>query len=205
VKTAIETLLAAYERRSAEEWQRVEKLGPAAFASRDEMLLAVGPATGRLLNLLVRESQARFILELGTSYGYSTVWLAEATRDTGGTVVTLEVAAAKSRYAREQLGSVNLHRHVDFRVGDAVALLETLPGPFDFVLLDLWKELYVPCLERFVDKLGPGAIVVADNMLQPESSRADAAAYRQRVRATGRFDSVLLPVGSGLELSRLRG
>ena len=201
----IERLLREYEERSAEEWRRVEELGPQAFASRDEMLLAVGRSTGQLLNILARESNATSILELGTSYGYSAVWLAEAARDTGGTVTTIELAAQKSAYARAKLASVGLDRYVDFRVGDAVDMLESLPGPFDFVLVDLWKDLYVPCFDRFRDKLAEGAIVVADNMLYPEMARADAAAYQKRVRESGRFDSVLLPVGSGLELSRLRG
>jgi len=201
----IERLLSEYDERSAAEWRRAEELGTKAFGSRDEMLLAVGRATGQLLNILVRESKARSILELGTSYGYSAVWLAEAARDTGGRVVTTEVAANKSQFAREKLASVGLESYVDFKVGDAVQLLEALPGPFDFVLVDLWKDLYVPCFERFVDKLADGAIVVADNMLFPEMSRPYANAYRARVRKSGRFDTVLLPVGSGIEVSRYRG
>jgi predicted O-methyltransferase YrrM len=200
----IERLLAEYDQRAAEEWRRAEQLGPQAFADRDEMLLAVGSATGQLLNILVRESKARSILELGTSYGYSAVWLAEAARETGGRVVTTELAAKKSQYAREKLAGVGLDPYVDFKVGDAVEILVSLPGPFDFVLVDLWKDLYVPCFDRFVDKLAAGAIVVADNMLFPEHSRPDAEAYRARVRDSQRFDSVLLPVGSGIELSRLR-
>lgn len=205
MEQAIEALLTEYDRRSAEEWRRAEALGPAAFDRRDEMLLAVGRATGQLLNILVRESAARSILELGTSYGYSAIWLAEAARDTGGTVVTTELAANKSQFAREKLASVGLDRYVDFRVGDAVELLETMSGPFDFVLVDLWKDLYVPCLERFIDKLAVGAIVVADNMLLPETAREQAAAYRRRIRESGVFDTVLLPVGSGIELSRYLG
>jgi predicted O-methyltransferase YrrM len=201
----IERLLSEYEARAAEEWRRADALGPQEFATiRDELLLSVGRATGQLLNLLIRESNAKSILELGTSYGYSAVWLAEAARATGGRVVTTELAAGKSRHAREKLASVGLDSYVDFKVGDAVRLLEALPGPFDFVLVDLWKDLYVPCFDRFLGKLSDGAIVVADNMLFPENSREHAAAYRQHVRASGRFDSVMLPVGSGLELSRLR-
>ena len=200
----IDRLLSEYDERSVEEWRRVA-LGPQAFASRDEMLLSVGRSTGQLLNLLVRESKAKSILELGTSYGYSAVWLAQAARDTGGKVVTTELSERKSWFAREKLASVGLDTYVDFQVGDTVELLQTLSGPFDFVLVDLWKDLYIPCFDRFVDKLSDGAIVVADNMLFPENSRADAAVYRQRVRDSGRFDTVLLPIGSGLELSRLRG
>jgi predicted O-methyltransferase YrrM len=89
-------------------------------------------------------------------------------------------------------------------VGNALETLKTLSGPIDFVLVDLWKDLYIPCFDLFLPKLAPGAMVLADNMIEPVMARADAEAYRAHVRASGRFDSVLLPVGSGIELSRLR-
>ncbi len=84
-------------------------------------------------------------------------------------------------------------------------ILRELSGPFDFVLLDVWKDLYLPCFDLFASKLSPGAIVVADNMTFPESTRQAAEAYRRRVRESRRFDSVLLPVGSGIEVSRFLG
>ena len=71
------------------------------------------------------------------------------------------------------------------------------------VLVDLWKELYVPCLERFYGKLASGAFVAGDNMLSPPMSRPEAEAYRARIRQL-EFDTVLLPIGSGVELSRRR-
>src|SRR2546430_14868844 len=83
-----------------------------------------------------------------------------------------------------------------------ISSLRQLAGPFDFVLIDLWKNLYVPVFELLHPKLAHGALIVADNMLQPESARADARAYRQRVRAAADMSSVLLAVGNGLELSR---
>jgi len=70
------------------------------------------------------------------------------------------------------------------------------------VLLDLWKDLYVPCFDLFYPKLGSGAMVVADNMIFPEFSRRDAEDYRRHVRAKADLQSVLLPVGSGIEVSR---
>jgi predicted O-methyltransferase YrrM len=76
-----------------------------------------------------------------------------------------------------------------------------LDGPFDFVLLDLWKQHYIPCLERVRPKLSRHAIVIADNMLRPAISRPDAERYRAAVRADPRFQSVLLPIGQGMELS----
>ena len=77
-----------------------------------------------------------------------------------------------------------------------------MPGPFDFALIDLWKDLYVPVFELLYPKLAPGAIVVADNMLFPDNVLVHAQAYRARVRAAPEMSSVLLAVGNGLEVSR---
>jgi predicted O-methyltransferase YrrM len=95
-----------------------------------------------------------------------------------------------------------LAEFVDFKVGDAVEMIGELSGGIDFVLVDLWKDLYVPCLEAFYPKLNPGAIIVSDNMISPASAAADIARYKSVLRAKPRITSVLVPVGSGLELSR---
>jgi predicted O-methyltransferase YrrM len=200
----VESLLAEYHARAAAEHKLMSELALGdGMRRRDEFLLAVGPNTGALLNILAKESKAKRILELGTSYGYSTVWLAEAARENGGKVTTLELSAAKSEYARTALDKAGLDVYVDFKVGDALQILKDLHGPFDFVLVDLWKDLYVPCFDLFLPKLAPSALIAADNMIEPAIARADAEAYRAHVRASGRFDSILLPVGSGIELSRL--
>lgn len=201
----IQSLLAEYHLRAESEWKLMNELPPDQLKSRlDDFLLPVGESSGTLLNILAKASNAKTILEIGTSYGYSTVWLAEAAKETGGRVVTLELSAEKSAYAKAQLGRVGLDAFVDFRVGDALETLKGVPGPIDFVLVDLWKDLYIPCFDLFAPKLGAGAMVAADNMIEPSRSRPEAEAYRAYVRASGKFDSVLLPVGSGIELSRLR-
>ena len=82
--------------------------------------------------------------------------------------------------------------------------MRTLSGPFDFVLLDLFKELYVSCLDSFYPKLKPGALIAADNTLEPEFSRPASEAYRQSVCTRKDISSILLPVGSGIELSRYK-
>jgi predicted O-methyltransferase YrrM len=200
-----ESLLAEYHARASAESQVAEHMPrEEGLRRRDEFLLAIGPDAGQLLNILVRQARAKTILELGTSYGYSTVWLAAAARESGGKVITLELAAAKSEYAHAALAKAGLDTYVDFRVGDALQILTQLEGPIDFVLVDLWKDLYIPCFELFQPMLAPGALIAADNMLEPISARRDAEAYRAHVRASGRFDSVLLPVGNGIELSRVR-
>ena len=200
----IEQLLHVYEKRNEAELALMSRLDPGeGLSRRDEFLLSIGPHTGQFLNSLVRDAQARRILELGTSYGYSTVWLAEAARATDGRVVSLELQPRKRDYALKQLTSVGLQSHVDLRLGDALAILPTLDGPFDLVLVDLWKDLYVRCFDLFLPKLAPAAFVVADNMIRPEISRRDAEIYRRHLRGTGLFDSILLPLGSGIEVSRL--
>ncbi|HXA78926.1 MAG TPA: class I SAM-dependent methyltransferase [Candidatus Acidoferrales bacterium] len=200
---AIATVLAEYEKRGAEEHKlQLKGSRDEWMERRDEFLIAVGPATGQLLNILAKSVKAKTILELGTSYGYSTVWLAEAARATGGKLVTLDKAAYKHDYARAMLAKAGLSAHVDFRLGDARETLKSLAGPFDFVLVDLWKDLYIECLDLFYPKLSPGAFIAADNMILPENYREDALKYRKHVRSRPKIDSVLLPVGSGVELSR---
>jgi predicted O-methyltransferase YrrM len=166
------------------------------------MLLTVGPEVGLLLNLLARELKAKRILELGTSYGYSTILLAEAARQTGGRVISIDLQQSKQDYARDKLSMLGLIDHVELRNGDALEVLKTIDGPIDLVLVDLWKDLYVPCLELFYPRLGSGAVIVADNMIFPPMAQDDARAYRAAVRAKPHMQSMLLPVGQGIELSR---
>jgi predicted O-methyltransferase YrrM len=200
----IETVLREYEERATAEDAVMASLEGRRemLEQRDRFLLPVGRHTGSLLNILVRDSGATRVLEVGTSYGYSTVWLADAVRATGGKVTTLEVIPEKQDHARAQLARAGLTSFVEFRIGDARESLAALSGPFDFVLIDLWKDLYVPCFDLIYPKLSPGAIVVADNMIQPEVTREEAKKYQTHVRRFDDVDSVLLPVGSGIEVSR---
>ena len=201
---AVSRVLAEYEQRIAAEATAMQSVGESNWASvRDRLLLSVGADTGRVLNLLIKSAKARSILEIGTSYGYSTLWLAEAARETDGQVVSLELVDYKAHDARAALARAGLADRVDIRVGSALETLPLLAGPFDFVLIDLWKDLYVPCLDLVYPKLTPGAFVIADNMIYPTIVRADAARYQRRIRQL-EFDSVLLPIGSGIELSRRR-
>src|SRR5262245_58113204 len=106
---AIQRVLAQYEARSAEETKRWQVQEWTDFIrDRDQFLLAVGPETGQFMNLLIREAKSKVILEIGTSYGYSTLWLAEGARAVGGQVISLELHSNKQTYAREKLAEVGL-------------------------------------------------------------------------------------------------
>ena len=177
-----------------------EERASRAERSRDERFMAVGPATGQLLNVLVRSLDAPHVVELGTSFGYSTIWLAEAARATGGRVTSMESNPEKAAFARRMAREAGLAAHLEIVVGDALEALGALEAGIDFVLLDLWKDLYVPCLEAFHPGLNDGAIVVADNMIRPGSE--NVARYAAAVRALPDMETVRLPVGSGLDVSR---
>jgi predicted O-methyltransferase YrrM len=102
------------------------------------------------------------------------------------------------------LTRAGLSSRVEFHAGDCLQTLRNLPGPFDFVLLDVWKDLYLPCFDMVHPKLAAGGVICADNMLLPEAFRPQAESYRRRVRAAGDMDSVLVDVGNGVEISRKR-
>ena len=199
--TAFTRVLNHYRERIEAEREWIQSIPREQIAGHlDQMLLEVGEEAARLLVDLVVGAGAKTIVELGTSFGYSTLFLASAAQRTGGRVYTYELAAEKHAYAKERLGEAGLADHVEWLLGDAVALLEDQPGPVDFVFIDLWKDLYVPCFEALYPMLADGAILVADNMLFPEYSIPDAAAYRAAVRAKPDMEGVLLDIGNGLDI-----
>ena len=190
-------VLASYHQRMQDEREGRFPEGP---AGRDQHLLPVGPESGQLINILARSLKAPNILEIGTSYGYSGIWLAEAARAAGGKVTTLELQDYKIAYAREMADKAGLSDHIEFQQGDALELIAQMPTGIDFVLLDLWKDLYIPCLDAFLPKLNPGAMIVADNIIYPGGD--DVRRYSKAVRAKPGMTSILVPVGAGLEISR---
>jgi predicted O-methyltransferase YrrM len=198
----VAAVYAEYEARNVAEQERQKTLGPGeGFVMRDEFLLPVGPEVGAFLHSLILAKRPARILELGTSYGYSTVIMADAARTVGATLVTMELADWKQAHAQEQIAQAGLSDVVDFRLGDAVEMIKADAGPFDFILLDIWKELYLPCFDAFYPKLSDEGIIASDNMITPEVARPDVRLYREAVRAKADLQTVLLPIGQGIELS----
>jgi predicted O-methyltransferase YrrM len=201
----VQTVLDEYDARLEREVALMRTLPMEEIEARkNEMLIPIGRQSAEVLCNIIKGHRARTIVELGASYGYSTLWFAEAARATGGRVLSFELDASKVDYIRPRLEQAGLGSFVEFRVGDARELIRGIDLPIDFVLIDLWKDLYIACFDLLLPHLAPGAFVAADNMLQPPFYREMGERYRRHVRDGGRFDSVLLPVGSGIELSRLR-
>lgn len=199
--TAFDTVLEHYRQRMTREAVLHATPGFNLHAHRDEMLLPVGEDVAKLMVDLVVGLKAQTLVEVGTSYGFSTLFLAEAARRTDGRLFSYEIHPEKQAYAQERIKEAGLLEYVEFHLGDAVKLLEVQPGPVDFVLLDLWKDLYIPCFDRLYPVLREGGVIVADNMLYPESARVPAAAYQAAVRAKPDMQAVLLHIGQGIDLA----
>lgn len=143
-----------------------------------EFYIPVTPEAGRLLYSLVRATRPATVVEFGMSFGISAVHLAAAVRDNGtGRVVTTELSETKIAAAKQTFAETGLDDVITILEGDALSTLAEVPGPVDFVLLDGWKDLYLPVLELLEPRLSPGVLVIADN-----ASSADMAPYLERVR-----------------------
>ena len=157
-------------------------------------LRAITPDVGELLRTLALACRARTIVEVGTSAGYSTLWLALAARETGGRVTTFEVDPAKIELARDTFGRAGVGDVVEQRDRDGGAGLAELEGAADLVFLDAEKEDYLRFLEPAIRALRPGGVLVADNLL---SHAADLAGFRDAALADPRLGGLVVPVGRG--------
>jgi predicted O-methyltransferase YrrM len=198
-----QAVLDRFNERADDEAREWAKDYSSVHARRDQYLLHVGEEVARFLHALAIARGSKRIVELGTSYGYSTLFLAAAARATGGKLLTFDVSAEKQDYARAQLAEAGLNDFVEYYAGDALELIEDVDGGFDLVLIDIWKDLYVRCFEAVRPKLAENGILAADNILRPVSARPEAEAYRAAVKADPAMQTVLLPIGSGIELSCL--
>ena len=133
--------------------------------------IPVPPEVGQLLYILTRGARAKTVVEFGTSFGISTIYLAAAIRDLGGgRVISAEIDPHKVRSARRHLEEAGLAEHVEIREGDARETLRAIDGQVDLLLLDGWKDLYLPVLQAVEPALRPSALVIADDLdLFPEA------------------------------------
>ncbi len=152
------------------------------------------PPSAEFLSALAGGIAARRILEIGGSSGISTIALAVAARDTGGRVTSIEIEPERQRESRELLHGLDLDNFVEYICDDAAAVLPRL-GEVDLALIDCEKEDYI----RFFDvlRVAPGGFVVADNIISHSLTE-----YVKHVRERPNVESLTLPIGKGLELTR---
>ena len=135
-----------------------------ARSGEQQDLPLVDAEVGVLLRVLATAIQARRILEIGTAIGYSGIWLAGAL-PADGSLMTMEVDEQRARQAREHFTRAGLANRASVIVGDAQRMLAKVAGPFDLIFQDGDKKLYGPMLDRLVELLRPGGVLVTDNVL----------------------------------------
>lgn len=165
-----------------------------------DVYIPVNRDQGQLLYLLARTVGAKRIVEFGTSFGISTIYLAAAARDGGGgRVIGTELEPAKHARAVQHLAEAGLSEHAEVRLGDARETLRDVEGPLDLVLLDGWKDLYLPIIQMLKPRLRRGALVLGDNIFTFKKGLRPYVQWMQS-EANG-FRSSTLHLSDGFELS----
>ena len=166
--------------------------------ARERRARQVARTTGQFLFGLVAPQTDCEVLEIGASLGYSTIWLVAGVRYLGGRVLSLEHDPAKVEAWRLNIAGAGLDEWADLEAGDAFETLPAINDVFDVVFLDAEKEQYEELFRLAREKLEPGAIVVADNVLSHEDT---LGAYSRARQADPTLESVTVPLDRGLELS----
>jgi predicted O-methyltransferase YrrM len=150
---------------------------------RLERLRQVPPETGRFLAILAASAPAGRWVEVGTSAGYSAMWLALAARERGARLLTFEILAEKARLARETFALAEIGDVVELREGDAIAGLEAIDA-VSFCFIDAEKDVYLRCWRVLRSKLVPGALVLADNVIRDGGSGGEKTVNEPPFRPT---------------------
>jgi caffeoyl-CoA O-methyltransferase len=184
---------AVLDRLDAEDADERARGLPSAQRSRQ-----VARTTGQFLFALVAPQTDCEILEIGGSRGYSTIWLAAGVRHLGGRVLSLENDTAKTEAWRRNIADAGLELTAELVEGDAFETLRRIDDVFDIVLIDAEKEDYEALFELAREKVEPGALVIADNVLSHEDT---LGAYSRARQADPTLESMTVPLDRGLELS----
>jgi caffeoyl-CoA O-methyltransferase len=169
-----------------------------AGVAREERARQVARSTGQFLFSIVAPQWDCEVLEIGGSRGYSSIWLGAGVRSFGGRVLSLESDPVKVEAWRRNVAEAGLEETVELAEGDAYETLPQIDDVFDLVFLDAEKEDYERLFQLAREKLEPGALVIADNVL---SHSETLGAYSQARQADPTLESVTVPLDRGLELS----
>lgn len=157
-------------------------------------MLNVDANEGRLLRENVIKAKTRRALEIGTSNGYSSIWIALGCRRTGGHLTTLEIDEHKVELARDNFREAGVDALITQVQGDALQEIPKLRGPFEFVFIDAWKSDYVKYLDMVLPMVPPGGIIMAHNT---RNLRSELLGFIERVQTDPQLRTVLVEPGPG--------
>jgi predicted O-methyltransferase YrrM len=186
MKTALQDLL--------KEIESYGKANDQGASKRQQKMLNITPETGVFLSILIQSGRAKRILEIGTSNGYSTLWLANAVDLIDGKVTTVEIQDHKIEKAKSNFAKSGLGHRIELVQGDAGSFLKSAkPGSFDLIFLDSDREQYVEWWNDLALALAPGGLLIVDNATSHES---ELVSFRRMVDRSG-YESSLVPIGNG--------
>ena len=161
--------------------------------------LGIGAETGQFLRILVLSTGAKNLVEIGTAYGYSTLWLADAARFNGGMVTTFEFSSERAAAARVNFANAGLGGHIDCLNVNALKGITEVPGEIDFVFMDGLREEYIQVFDLAFPRLRRGGLFVADNVVFPY--KEELQPFVRHVQSHRGATSTTVPIGYGVELT----
>lgn len=165
---------------------------------REDRMFTLHPDSAQLLHILIESTNARKIIEVGVSHGYSTIWIAHAVRITGGHLQSIELNPRNIDYATRNLQEAGLSEQVDIKKGDARDILSTTDGPIDLIFMDCWESVYVDLLKLIIPILRPGGLLIADNVTP---GHEDSDKYIAALHDDVHMDTISVPIGRNIEIS----
>ena len=184
----------------------LEKSGKADVPFEDRML-AITKETGELLNMILRLKNAKNMLEVGMSTGYSTIWCAEAISEQSGKIITIEQNPSKIKRAKENFQKAGVTDTITIKEGLAMQVLTELSLQqrykdfFDFVLIDADKENVIEYFDLIFPMVSAGGVIVTDNMLYPEKFRQDMKKFSDYLKENPKLRTITSPIGNGEEIT----
>lgn len=198
---SIAEILAKLEEQSTLEKSKKFNIVP------EDRMLAITKETGELLNMILRIKNAKNMLEIGMSVGYSTIWCAEAIHEQSGKIITVEQNPSKIKRAKENFQKAGITDMITIRQGLAMEILKELSLQkeydefFDFVLIDADKENLIEYFDLILPMISVGGVIVTDNMLYPEKYRQDMIFFSDYLKQNPKLRTITTPIGNGEEIT----
>lgn len=158
----------------------------------EHKMLNVPPEHGKFLWITAETSKAKRVLEIGTSDGYSTLWIARGVQPNGGKIITLEIEKERHDLAVANFKKAGFDKMIDARLGDALKEIPKLEGEFDFIFIDAWKPDYIKYYQMVMPKLKPGGLMLAHNAVRAAKDMKD---FLDAVKTDPKLVTTIVQIG----------